>query len=146
MVTISLYVTPALPDLPQPRAAYCSCTALLAWQVTVQTKGQHLGVRSSSICGDAEEQKLRKSAIDLLSLVSRCSAWSAKHWKFPDPSSSLSWHQPSSFECCIAPLLTAVAQQGYMIADALSASPSRLRAVSHVIPAETLPRSVLEDP
>lgn len=43
MVTIFLYVTPAPPDLSQPRAAYCSCNALLAWQVTVQTKDQHLG-------------------------------------------------------------------------------------------------------
>ena len=84
MVTIFLYVTPAPSDLQQPRAAYCSCTALLAWQVTVQTKGQHLGVRSSSMCGDTGEQKLRKSVIDLLTLVSRCSAWSAKHWNFPD--------------------------------------------------------------
>jgi hypothetical protein len=47
MVTIFLYVTPAPPNLEQPRAAYCSYHALLAWRVTVQTKDQHLecGVR-----------------------------------------------------------------------------------------------------
>jgi hypothetical protein len=99
-------------------------------------QGPASGRRSPSLmCGDTEEQKLRKSAIDLLCLVSRCSAWSAKHWNFPETSSSLPWHQPSTFECCIAPLWTAVAYKGYMIADALSAIPSRLRAVSRVIPA-----------
>lgn len=80
MVTIFLYVLPALPDLRQPRAAYCSCIAVLAWQVTVQTKDQHLGCAVHQLVEIPES----KSAIDLLSLESRCSASSAKHWNFPD--------------------------------------------------------------
>lgn len=64
MVTIFLYVTLALPDLPQPRAAYCSCTALLAWQVTAQTKDQHLGCEVRQ-CVEIPEGKAAQAIIDL---------------------------------------------------------------------------------